>query len=209
MFDIPVRYIHKDVDAVFTINNERVFKYSPNLVGYCTSKKHTGFLTTRDIHDHKCREKGCACLRMLTHKDHYWGKYFREQEELRQKKLEKKRDIRDREETQYRIRRHWELFVQKGNKWLEETGYGQQVELISAKRDKESGKLNIIYVSDSRLNKEDFSKIFSHLKESAGQFDIYLIRAKDTDGKYPTVEEWHNSSRFAEKQKETLKGMMS
>ncbi len=202
MFSIPVKYIPKDTEYVFTINNSRVKKYDPNLVGYCANKKHIGFLTTRDIHDHQCREKQCSCLKMLTHRDAYWGKFFLEQGEKAQKSLEKKRKMQERKETQKRIEKHWNLFVQKGNKWLEEEGYGNILEIISAKVIKEENKVNIVYVSDRKLLNYEFDDIFCHFKMQAGKFGIYLTRAKDANGEYATIESWHNSPRYKEMQQE-------
>lgn len=202
MFDIPIKFIPKNTEYVFTINNSRVKKYDPNLVGYCANKKHIGFLTTRDIHDHQCREKQCSCLKMLTHRDNYWGKYLEEQKIKEEKSLAKRREQKDRKEMEDRIKKHWELFVQKGNQWLAEEGYGNFIEIVSARVIKNENKVNIIYASDRKLLSYEFNDILCHFKMQAGKFDVYLTRAKGADGEYVTIEDWHNSPRYKEMQNE-------
>lgn len=197
MFDPPVKYTSKDITYVFTINSERVKKYSPSVVGYCNNSKHKGFLTQSDIREHQCKEKECSCLMKLTHKHEYWDKYFAKQEKAEQKAEQKRQKIQRGKEIAENIRKKHSAFIERGNIWLREEKYSEFCEVAGVRYDKKTKTTIVTYVSDRRLDEFEFADIYTHFRMQVGG-KTQLTRIKNQDKSFATLEEWHNSEKYKE-----------
>lgn len=198
MYELSTKYISKEPKFVYTINHERYNKYDSFIVGFCSNKIHIGYLTQKDIAEHQCLKRKCPCLKMLPYREFFWDTYIEKQNIKKEKTEKKKESLKKKKEFEEEQKLRWINLIAKSNQWIKEKGLSEVLEIVNMRFDKENNRVNAIYVSDRRLFDEEFSDIFSFLRTQTGKYKLYITRAKNIDGEYATIEDWHNNPRYKE-----------